>query len=157
MELCRPFFYNGQGGNGNRFISDKECMKTCSSKFNELYPAAEAVCDMPVDHGTCMAMVLMYYYNREESNCRVFHYGGCQGNGNRFQSREECQQTCMAKAGRFGGPGQQEAPNPDQSTTSAGVVVAVLGGIIFTMAVIAAVVFFVKQRKQRTASDMEMN
>lgn len=35
---CLPFFYKGEGGNGNRFDTDQHCMEKCSSKYHELFP-----------------------------------------------------------------------------------------------------------------------
>ncbi|KAL0965524.1 hypothetical protein UPYG_G00282440 [Umbra pygmaea] len=147
-KICLPFFYKGLLGNQNRFNTDRECMGNCSDRFEELYPADDAVCILDVDHGSCYANLLMYYYNKEEKNCRVFHYGGCQGNGNRFQTREDCLATCMAKSGRLAGAGA--APNPDASSTDAGMIVGILGGILFVIAVIAAVVLMVVQRKEKS-------
>ncbi|XP_055730413.1 amblin-like [Salvelinus fontinalis] len=149
--ICFPFFYKGLEGNENRFNTDRTCMEACSAKFEELYPAADAVCDLRLDHGSCFAMMLMYYYNAKEGTCRIFHYGGCQGNGNRFETREHCQQTCMAKGTRHGAA--QPGANPDESSTNAGLIVGILGGIVFTMAVISAIVLFVVQRKGKSSKD----
>ncbi|XP_029476375.1 tissue factor pathway inhibitor-like [Oncorhynchus nerka] len=151
---CFPFFYKGLEGNENRFNTDRQCMNACSDKFEELYPAADGVCGLPVDHGSCFAMLLMHYYNAEEGNCRVFHYSGCQGNGNRFETREQCLQTCMAKAGRFGGA-MEPGTNPDESSTNAGLIVGILGGIVFAVAVISAIVLFVVQRKEKSRKGSE--
>uniref|UniRef100_A0A4W5KHZ8 Tissue factor pathway inhibitor-like n=1 Tax=Hucho hucho TaxID=62062 RepID=A0A4W5KHZ8_9TELE len=151
---CFPFFYKGLEGNENRFNTDRQCMEACSDKFEELYPAANGVCALPVDHGSCLAMLLMHYYNAEEGNCRIFHYSGCQGNGNRFETREQCLQTCMAKAGRLGGAAEP-GPNPDESSTNAGLIVGILGGIVFAVAVISAIVLFVVQRKQKSRKGSE--
>lgn len=38
QQVCVPFFYKGEGGNDNRFNTDKDCMIACSAKGNELYP-----------------------------------------------------------------------------------------------------------------------
>uniref|UniRef100_A0A8C9R9N8 Tissue factor pathway inhibitor-like n=1 Tax=Scleropages formosus TaxID=113540 RepID=A0A8C9R9N8_SCLFO len=91
---CVPFFYYGQGGNDNRFDTEVSCMQACSDRHQELYPTGGAVCELPKDQGTCLALFLMFYYNVEEKTCRTFHYSGCGGNGNRFETREECLQTC---------------------------------------------------------------
>lgn len=37
--VCTPFFYKGQGGNSNRYDSDKDCLGSCSEKYNEMYPS----------------------------------------------------------------------------------------------------------------------
>lgn len=38
LERCVPFFYKGDGGNGNRFATELQCMGNCSLKYLELYP-----------------------------------------------------------------------------------------------------------------------
>lgn len=35
---CNPFIYKGEGGNANRFKSDKDCMRNCSARAEEVYP-----------------------------------------------------------------------------------------------------------------------
>jgi hypothetical protein len=36
----------------------------------------------------------MYAYDNETDSCNQFIYGGCQGNGNRFSTKEECMTSC---------------------------------------------------------------
>jgi len=37
-DSCFPFRYKGEGGNANRFIIEKQCMRNCSDRAEELYP-----------------------------------------------------------------------------------------------------------------------
>ena len=37
------------------------------------------------------------YFDNFEKRCRPFYYGGCEGNLNRFDSRDECQKSCPAQ------------------------------------------------------------
>ncbi|XP_016312270.1 BPTI/Kunitz domain-containing protein [Sinocyclocheilus anshuiensis] len=161
LQHCVPFFYKGGGGNSNRFNSDKDCVKACLPKADEIYPDEDKVCSLPKDQGTCFAIIPMYYYDNEEKICRMFLYGGCRGNGNRFDSREDCQNMCLARSGRL--LGAADLPNPDEKTVDAGLIVGVLGGIVFAGAVISAIVVFVLQKKSKKAerkpvptSDIEM-
>ncbi|KAF4108471.1 BPTI/Kunitz domain-containing protein [Onychostoma macrolepis] len=161
LQYCVPFFYKGEGGNSNRFDSDKDCVKACSPKTAEIYPDEDEVCSLPKDEGACFAILPMYYYDNKEKICRMFLYGGCRGNGNRFGSREDCQNLCLARSGRL--LGAADLPNPDEKTVDAGLIVGVLGGIVFAGAVISAIVVFVLQKKSKKAkrkpvptSDIEM-
>ncbi|XP_026111713.1 BPTI/Kunitz domain-containing protein [Carassius auratus] len=158
-ELCVPFLFKGQGGNSNRFNSDEECVKACSPKAHEIYPDDDKVCSLPKDEGDCFASIPKYYYDNTEKMCLMFLYRGCNGNGNRFVSREDCQAMCGARSGRLLG----DLPNPDEKTVNAGLIVGVLGGIVFAGAVISAIVVFVLQKKSKKAerkpvptSDIEM-
>lgn len=36
----------------------------------------------------------MWYYNATTKKCEQFVYGGCEGNGNRFESKIECESNC---------------------------------------------------------------
>ncbi|XP_056096681.1 BPTI/Kunitz domain-containing protein [Rhinichthys klamathensis goyatoka] len=161
LQFCVPFFYKGQGGNSNRFESDKDCMITCSPKGNQIYPTDEMACSLPKDEGTCFAIIPKHYYDSEQKDCRVFLYKGCQGNANRFDSREDCQKLCLARSGRL--LGAADLPNPDEKGVSAGLIVGVLGGIVFVGALISAIVMFVLHKKSKKAerkpvptSDIEM-
>lgn len=51
-------------------------------------------CDAPVEVGPCKARIRSFYYDSDRNDCLEFNYGGCQGNGNRFQSRKECLNNC---------------------------------------------------------------
>lgn len=37
-DSCSPFFYKGQGGNRNRFQSERDCMRNCSLNSEGTYP-----------------------------------------------------------------------------------------------------------------------
>ncbi|KAG2470850.1 UBP3 hydrolase, partial [Polypterus senegalus] len=43
LDNCQPFSYRGSGGNLNKFITDKMCMRNCSSKGYEVYPESGLV------------------------------------------------------------------------------------------------------------------
>ncbi|XP_062870873.1 kunitz-type U19-barytoxin-Tl1a [Trichomycterus rosablanca] len=152
LGFCVPFFYKGEGGNNNRFSSDKDCLASCSTGYLKLYPEGDSVCTLKMDHGSCYANIAMYYYDSTEKNCRMFLYGGCQGNGNRFETREECQKMCQAKSGRMLG----SAPNPDEQTVDVGLIVGILGGVVFAVAVIATIALLVVQRKRKQTDRKKM-
>ncbi len=37
------------------------------------------------------------YFDNLEKRCRPFYYGGCEGNLNRFDSRDDCQRSCPSE------------------------------------------------------------
>uniref|UniRef100_A0A131YSD7 Pancreatic trypsin inhibitor n=1 Tax=Rhipicephalus appendiculatus TaxID=34631 RepID=A0A131YSD7_RHIAP len=44
--------------------------------------------------GPCRASVPSWYFDVGEGICKEFVYGGCKGNGNRFESKQKCVWTC---------------------------------------------------------------
>ena len=52
------------------------------------------VCTLPYDEGTCTDFAEKWFYNSADRECQVFVYNGCDGNGNNFRSREECEKRC---------------------------------------------------------------
>lgn len=42
---------------------------------------------------------MLRYYNKTDGTCNRFHYGGCDGNGNRFETEQECQNVCSEYIG----------------------------------------------------------
>eukprot|EP01025_Chloroclados_australasicus_P016729 TRINITY_DN1850_c0_g1_i1.p3 TRINITY_DN1850_c0_g1~~TRINITY_DN1850_c0_g1_i1.p3 ORF type:complete len:208 (-),score=29.95 TRINITY_DN1850_c0_g1_i1:381-965(-) len=53
-------------------------------------------CLLPADQGVCTAIFLRYYFDAETNQCEEFDYGGCEGNENKFQTKEECQGVCKS-------------------------------------------------------------
>lgn len=64
----------------------------------------EDVCAVGLDHGSqdCVERIISYFYNADTTECEAFEYTGCGGNGNRFESSEQCQRQC----GGFKGVGK---------------------------------------------------
>ncbi|XP_032074555.1 kunitz-type serine protease inhibitor ki-VN-like [Thamnophis elegans] len=55
------------------------------------------LCYLPAKPGRCEAYMPRFYYNSTFNNCQEFIYGGCNGNANRFVTRDECHFTCVGK------------------------------------------------------------
>ncbi|XP_035302492.1 eppin [Cricetulus griseus] len=73
---------------------EKCCVFNCGKKC--LNPQQD-ICSLPKDSGYCMAYFPRWWYNKENSTCELFIYGGCQGNNNNFQTQAICQNTCKKK------------------------------------------------------------
>ncbi|XP_004595032.2 protein AMBP [Ochotona princeps] len=89
---CETFNYGGCLGNGNNFVSEKECLQTCRTV---------AACSLPIVSGPCRGFLKLWAYDSTKGKCVPFIYGGCQGNGNKFYSEKECKEYC-------GNPGDGE-------------------------------------------------
>jgi len=120
---CEPFTYGGCEGNGNNFqtiqLCRQQCMKTGKMQNDAVEqeeeeeqeeedapvnlktagPAKDA-CTLKADPGFCRGYFKSWYFDGEE--CKEFVYGGCQGNANRFQSKEECENVCQNDEPIFG-------------------------------------------------------
>lgn len=56
--------------------------------------APPALCLLDKDTGPCRARVPRFYFNKETGMCEEFVYGGCLGNINNFNTKEECEGIC---------------------------------------------------------------
>ena len=52
-------------------------------------------CELNPEAGECFANIRKWYFNSQRNECRMFAYGGCGGNDNRFETREDCEGACM--------------------------------------------------------------
>lgn len=55
---------------------------------------SENICELPAKVGNCRAAIPRYYYNSKSGECEMFLYGGCDGNENNFETKEECENKC---------------------------------------------------------------
>lgn len=106
-QRCRQFYYGGCGGNENKFASEESCLQRCEKKPEpepvpepqpELPLASTNVCDEKPEQGPCGNYSLFWHYDKERDICSQFYYGGCEGNGNRFNTQEECAHQCIQQA-----------------------------------------------------------
>lgn len=51
-------------------------------------------CFLPDFHGPCNEDKMKWFYDSKDGICKAFAYGGCQSNGNNFDTHEECEYRC---------------------------------------------------------------
>ncbi|XP_077523050.1 kunitz-type serine protease inhibitor 6-like [Amblyomma americanum] len=122
---CEPFYYGGCGGNKNRYLYKEQCEKTCApltlnqtthsvkratfhDKKGQVLGSGEGVCTRPPYTGPCKARFLRFYYDASSKTCRQFTYGGCESNGNNFETQRDCMQVCGGRVPEGPMPLQEE-------------------------------------------------
>lgn len=55
------------------------------------------VCKFEKDVGPCMGIMKAWHYDEKNDACKAFTFGGCMGNGNRFRTKEKCEEACSKK------------------------------------------------------------
>ncbi|KAJ8719195.1 hypothetical protein PYW07_016751 [Mythimna separata] len=56
-------------------------------------------CMLIPEHGPCRDTLSMWYFDPGANDCQKFDWGGCQGNGNRFDNISACLNFCLSKEG----------------------------------------------------------
>ncbi|XP_037124185.1 kunitz-type protease inhibitor 2 [Syngnathus acus] len=74
-------------------------------------------CHQPMKVGSCRAAFPQFYYDIVNQTCRSFTYGGCEANGNNFDSLEDCEATCNGVTGSVL-PDESAATTSDDSAKS---------------------------------------
>ncbi|KAJ8417266.1 hypothetical protein AAFF_G00284930 [Aldrovandia affinis] len=144
QDKCSPFKFAGKGGNGNRFGTDKMCMRNCSENAEQIYPADEReACHFRKQYGDCMAHYLLWYYDAVQGKCKKFHYSGCGGNGNRFVEERICNSTCT-------GILDDGTAEEDDSDTPVGLIIGIVLGIVGAFIIIAVVLVMVMNKNKPT-------
>ncbi len=80
--------------------------------YNVVYHLYTDRCDLPKDAGPCLAYMPRWYFDLENSRCKQFIYGGCQGNKNRFMTQEDCRVSCNTGAVEESMPTPQPTARP---------------------------------------------
>ncbi|KAG5837305.1 hypothetical protein ANANG_G00237890 [Anguilla anguilla] len=106
---CQSFIYGGCRGNSNNYGSAEECQTTCSGtatpssrkapEENSSGSKSSESCVEKQDTGPCRAAFPRFYFDPASQSCQPFIYGGCQGNGNRFHTVEDCMSLCSGQEG----------------------------------------------------------
>ena len=64
-----------------------------SDKLPNQQSDLDAQCKLEPETGPCEAFFISYYFDQQESACKEFVWGGCQGVVP-FETLEECQEVC---------------------------------------------------------------
>uniref|UniRef100_A0AC34Q2N4 Papilin n=1 Tax=Panagrolaimus sp. JU765 TaxID=591449 RepID=A0AC34Q2N4_9BILA len=102
-EKCGRFWYNGCGGNANKYKTAIECEHVCrrvkakAISFEE--PVPVGACFEQIQTGSCEntddELVLQRWgYVSTTGKCQQFEYSGCGGNKNNFATERDCLKTC---------------------------------------------------------------
>ncbi|XP_059099319.1 uncharacterized protein LOC131893336 [Tigriopus californicus] len=106
---CELFSYGGCGGNNNNFESEDNCVAHCggpsgggifshSTDVSLDGPSPVTIrkskCNLPLHKGACHATLRRFFFDSDEGRCKLFIFGGCQGNANNFETMEECIEDC---------------------------------------------------------------
>ncbi|XP_015275338.1 PREDICTED: kunitz-type serine protease inhibitor nigrescinin-1-like, partial [Gekko japonicus] len=78
---------------------DRDCLPNQKCCFNGcslscLDSVRRKECRLPAERGPCTMAFVRYYYNVDQKRCIQFTYGGCHGNSNNFETKEECKKSC---------------------------------------------------------------
>ncbi|KAE8296278.1 Kunitz-type U19-barytoxin-Tl1a [Larimichthys crocea] len=147
-QRCSPFMYKGEGGNANRFYSERECIRNCSNNPETLYPVnPRDACHFKKEVGKCNGNFLRFYYDSVHDKCKKFLWTGCIGNGNRFFDYDSCNATCV---GVHDDGTDEEEEEPD---TPIAIICGVLLAVIIASIFITVIVLTVKSKKKGSKKD----
>uniref|UniRef100_A0A3P9QD07 Serine peptidase inhibitor, Kunitz type 1 a n=1 Tax=Poecilia reticulata TaxID=8081 RepID=A0A3P9QD07_POERE len=79
--------------------SDEKNCNDCGLNFP--FPVDFSHCTDEPETGTCRDSFTKWYYDPLSQSCLRFNYGGCEGNENRFDSKEQCMAECHGVTGNF--------------------------------------------------------
>lgn len=90
---CEAFRYGGCAGNGNNFGSVEACEERCA----QAEVVTSDACMLERDPGPCTDPMSQWYFDARAGDCRLFTYGGCRGNANRFPDKDACRAACLGR------------------------------------------------------------
>ncbi|XP_031559263.1 cysteine-rich motor neuron 1 protein-like isoform X2 [Actinia tenebrosa] len=123
---CMKFIFGGCGANANNFPTKSSCRIKCMRRRGQLVKSTAstkptkptttiktttqpkttegsrnmtAMCNLPPAPGPCRAAMPQWFYNPKKQRCMRFIFGGCGGNENNFDTKDECKKACMRNKG----------------------------------------------------------
>ncbi|XP_077978077.1 WAP, Kazal, immunoglobulin, Kunitz and NTR domain-containing protein 1-like [Glandiceps talaboti] len=87
--ICEVRSYGGCAGNINRFPNYEQCRAACPDM-------PENRCEHPIETGPCRGYFPRWGWVKGHQDCVQFTYGGCLGNDNNFDARDDCLAVCAS-------------------------------------------------------------
>ncbi|CAN7996490.1 unnamed protein product [Ixodes hexagonus] len=104
---CQEFLWKGCTENANNFENREDCEKECLRESYDHAPHApgqrSAVCYRRPRRGNCKAIHRRWFFNYRTLMCDRFLWGGCDTNGNNFNTRRDCRLACTPTAVQMDG------------------------------------------------------
>lgn len=132
--------------------SDEQKCEDLNNKFRILLqiPVDEQKvrCTEPPDTGSCRHSLTKWYYNPVAQDCFPFNYGGCQGNENRFDTKDSCMKVCRGVTEKDVFARQAEFERMTSGNDLSTIVIAALLGVAIAILLGILVYCFMKGRKK---------
>ncbi|XP_010746297.2 kunitz-type protease inhibitor 2 isoform X1 [Larimichthys crocea] len=74
-------------------------MNAVEPKTETSNETSNVLCRLPMKVGSCRAAFPKFFYNVTNQSCQKFTYGGCESNGNNFDTKEQCEAKCSGVTG----------------------------------------------------------
>lgn len=132
--------------------SDEQKCEDLNNKFRILLqiPVDEQKvrCTELPDTGSCRHSFTKWYYNPVKEDCFRFNYGGCQGNENRFDTKDACMKVCRGVTEKDVFARQAEFERRTSGISTSDIVIAALLGVAIFILLCILVYCFMKGRKK---------
>ena len=91
-DVTDPKEENTKDGDTDKFVVTEPVVAVPSTGVQATFKSP-ACAERPIT-GQCFGYFPRYYYNPAKDSCEEFIYGGCHGNGNNFETVQECENSC---------------------------------------------------------------
>lgn len=132
--------------------SDESQCSNLNNKFTRLIQVpvdnSKAHCVDPPVTGICRASFTKWYYNPYERSCKRFTFGGCEGNNNRFDTEDQCMESCRSVTESDVFERRAAFERLEGGSDQVAIVIAVLLGIGIAILLIVLICCLLKGKKK---------